>query len=342
MMADQLKSVRCLIVIPCLNEAKHIESVIANLERALVDLDADIVVADGGSQDGTQAIVSRILLSNTKVRLLDNPKKIQSAAVNLAVAQYGDGYDYMIRIDAHGTYPDDYCQTLVAEALKTGADSVVVGMLTVGFGKFQKATALAQNSKLGNGGSRHRVGAKSHWTDHGHHALVRISAFKAVQGYDETFRHNEDAEFDYRLNKAGFRVWMTAETSMTYYPRSSPMPLFRQYFGYGRGRAKNFLKHSSRPSLRQLIPLAVAPVCALALLTPITGLAALPLFVWAFACLAYGAWMMVGAGQPLGLLAALSAMIMHFAWSAGFWREVLDVRNRQKQPPLQNRREVTL
>ena len=79
MMADKLKSVRCLIVIPCLNEAKHIEDVIANLERALNDLDADIVVADGGSQDGTQAIVSRILLSNTKVRLLDTAMPIGAA-----------------------------------------------------------------------------------------------------------------------------------------------------------------------------------------------------------------------------------------------------------------------
>ncbi|HBF32373.1 glycosyltransferase family 2 protein [Rhizobium sp.] len=341
MMADKLKSVRCLIVIPCFNEAKHIEAVIANFDRALNDLDADIVVADGGSQDGTQAIVSRILLSNTKVRLLDNPKKIQSAAVNLAVAHYGEGYDYMIRIDAHGTYPDDYCQTLVHEALETGADSVVVGMLTVGFGTFQKATALAQNSKLGNGGSRHRVGAKSHWTDHGHHALVRISAFKAINGYDETFRHNEDAEFDYRLNKAGFRVWMTAETSMTYYPRSSPLPLFRQYFGYGRGRAKNFRKHSSRPSLRQLIPLAVAPVCLLALLGLVSWIAAVPFLLWALACLAYGAWLTFGTHNPLGLLASVSAMIMHFAWSAGFWREVLDLRTR-KQSTLQNGREVAL
>lgn len=339
MMADKLKSVRCLIVIPCLNEAKHIEGVIANLDRALVDLDADIIVADGGSQDGTQAIVSQILLSNTKVRLIDNPKKIQSAAVNQAIAHYGDGYDYMIRIDAHGTYPDDYCQTLVREALETGADSVVVGMLTVGFGTFQKATALAQNSKLGNGGSRHRAGAKSHWTDHGHHALVRVSAFKAINGYDETFRHNEDAEFDYRLNKAGFRVWMTSDTSMTYYPRSSPLPLFRQYFGYGRGRAKNFLKHNSRPSLRQLIPLTVAPVTLCALLGVISWVAVIPFILWAFACLAYGAWLTFGAHKPLGLLASVSAMIMHFAWSAGFWREVLDIRSR-KSGPLQGHQEV--
>ena len=94
-------------------------------------------------------------------------------------------------------------------------------MATMGFGAFQKATAFAQNSKLGNGGSPHRQGAKGHWTDHGHHALMRISAFRAVGGYDESFSHNEDAELDYRLRAAGYRIWMTDKTFMVYYPRAS-------------------------------------------------------------------------------------------------------------------------
>jgi hypothetical protein len=70
-----------------------------------------------------------------------------------------------------------------------------------------------------------------------------IAAFRAVGGYDESFSHNEDAELDFRLRQAGFRIWMTDKTVMTYYPRASVLPLFRQYLGYGRGRAKNILKH---------------------------------------------------------------------------------------------------
>lgn len=332
MSANDLKHDRCLIVIPCLNEARHIEALIAKLDGALQDLDADIVVADGGSTDGTRAIVQRIASLNSKVSLLDNPKKIQSAAINLAVATLGGGYAYLIRIDAHGEYPSDYCQRLMEDAVSTGADSVVVAMQTVGFSTFQKATAFAQNSKLGNGGSKHRTGSVGHWADHGHHALIRISAFRAIGGYDEMFSHNEDAEFDYRLNKAGYRIWMTDKTSMIYYPRSTPGALFRQYFSYGRGRAKNFMKHRSMPSLRQLLPLAVAPIAAGALLAIISWAAAIPVGLWAFACLGYGVWMALGQKNPYGPLAAVSAMLMHFAWSAGFWRELLDVRNRRVTP----------
>lgn len=329
MTVDAATSVRCLIVIPCLNEARYLEPLIRQLETAMQALTATLVVVDGGSTDGTRDIAARLASTVPNMHVIDNPKRIQSAAVNLAVATFGMEHDYLIRIDAHGTYPDDYCRVLVEEALESGADSVVVAMQTVGFGTFQKATAFAQNSVLGNGGAKHRLGAQSHWADHGHHALMRISAFRAVGGYDETFTANEDAECDYRLNKAGYRIWMTARTSMIYYPRASASLLFKQYFRYGRGRARNFLKHRSRPSIRQMIPLMVAPVAIGAALAAINWIAAVPVVLWAAACLGYGAWMALGQRNPYGPLAAVSAMIMHFAWSAGFWRELLDIRQRR-------------
>ena len=329
MTVDAVKSVRCLIVIPCLNEASYLEPLIQQLEPTLKELTATLVVVDGGSTDGTRDIAKRLAQSLPNLQVLDNPRRIQAAAINLAVETFGLEHDYLIRIDAHGTYPHDYCRVLVEEALATEADSVVVAMQTVGFGLFQKATAVAQNSVLGNGGAKHRAGAERHWVDHGHHALMRISAFRAVGGYDENFNANEDAECDYRLNKAGYRIWMTARTSMIYYPRASAPLLFKQYFRYGRGRARNFLKHRSRPSLRQMIPLMVAPVAVGAFLAAVTWIAAVPVVLWAAACLGYGAWMALGQRNPYGPLAAVSAMIMHFAWSAGFWREVLDLRQRR-------------
>ncbi|RVJ49898.1 glycosyltransferase family 2 protein [Sinorhizobium medicae] len=328
MNSEELTSTSSLIVIPCLDEASHIEALIEKLRPALTPLNAQIVIADGGSTDGTRDIARRLATEDPRVLFLDNPKRIQSAAINRAIAELGADSDYLIRIDAHGTYPDDYCERLVEDALATGADSVVVAMKTVGFSTFQKATAFAQNSKLGNGGSKHRTGAVGHWAEHGHHALMRIEAFKAVGGYDESFSHNEDAELDYRLGKAGYRIWMTDRTSMVYYPRAKIVPLFRQYFGYGRGRAKNFLKHRAMPGLRQMVPLAVAPVVFGALLAIVNWMAVLPAGVWAGACLGYGVWMALGQRNPYGPLAAVAAMVMHLAWSAGFWRELLDFRRR--------------
>lgn len=319
-----------LIIIPCLNEAAHIAALLEQLRPASLRLGARIVVADGGSTDGTLAIVEAVAAKDSQVILLHNPKRLQSAAINLAVASYGAGAEYLIRIDAHGGYPADYCDRLVEEALATSADSVVVSMLTSGSGAVQKAVAAAQNSKLGTGGSKHRHLSAGEWVDHGHHALIRISAFTAVGGYDETFSHNEDAELDYRLRQAGYRIWMSGKTQMVYYPRSSLKGLYFQYLGYGRGRAKNVLKHRMIPKVRQMIPLLVAPVVLLAAFSFIHWLAAVPLLVWASVCLGYGVWTAIAQRNPNNVLTGISAMVMHFGWSVGFWLQLLGAGSQRK------------
>jgi succinoglycan biosynthesis protein ExoA len=322
-------SPRVLLVIPCLNEAKTIDPLLHKLAQQRGNMDMLIVVADGGSKDGTIEIVQRLTGEISDLVLMDNPRRIQSAAINLAVDRFGEGRDYLIRIDAHGDYPDNYCRALIEEAELKQADSVVVGMETVGFGAFQQAAAIAQNSKLGNGGSKHRAGGGGEWVDHGHHALMRIAPYTTVGGYDESFSHNEDAELDFRLRQSGFRIWMTGKTYMTYYPRSSASALFRQYLGYGRGRAKNLMKHGSIPKIRQAIPLAVAPVVAGAVLALLHWWAAVPFAVWVAACLAYGAYMAIGQRNMLALFASIPAMIMHFAWSAGFWMELVGFKRKR-------------
>ncbi|TPL77097.1 glycosyltransferase family 2 protein [Mesorhizobium sp. B2-3-15] len=319
-----------LIVIPCLDEATHIGALLDQLCPAAERLGARIVVADGGSTDGTLAIVGERQRNDPRVILLHNEKRIQSAAINLAVAKFGEGAHYLIRIDAHGGYPDDYCDRLVEEALATGADSVVVSMLTSGSGTVQKAAAAAQNSKLGTGGSKHRHLSAGEWVDHGHHALMRISAFQAVGGYDETFSHNEDAELDYRLRRAGYRIWMSGRTQMVYYPRTSLRGLYVQYLGYGRGRAKNVLKHRVIPKVRQMVPLAVFPVVLLAAFSFLHWIAALPLVLWVAVCLGYGLVAAISQRNADIALAGVSAMVMHFGWSVGFWLQLLGLGTRRR------------
>src|SRR4051794_7504900 len=99
----------CMIVVPCLNEAAHIGALLQQLLPAAERLGAQIIVADGGSTDGTRTIVADIGARNPQVVLLHNEKRLQSAAINLAVARFGEGIDWLIRVDAHGGYASDYC-----------------------------------------------------------------------------------------------------------------------------------------------------------------------------------------------------------------------------------------
>ncbi|KQN69691.1 MULTISPECIES: glycosyltransferase family 2 protein [unclassified Devosia] len=322
-------SARVLIIVPTLNESAHIPSLLDGLLVEAEVLDATIVVADGGSQDGTREIVAARAAGSTRIHLINNTRRIQSAAINLAVALYGDRADYLIRIDAHGTYPTDYCRDLVAEAEERGVGSVVVPMTTMGHAPFQRAVATAQNSPIGTGGSAHRTGNVSGPVDHGHHALMRVDAFRQVGGYDETFRANEDAELDFRLRAAGHTIWLTDRTGMIYYPRATATGLFRQYFGYGGGRARNILKHRMRPRLRQMAPLAILPVVLLAVLSIWHWAFLVPLLLWGVLCIGLG----VHAARkyypeydmPMSLspLVGWAAMIMHFAWSSGFWLHLI-------------------
>ena len=316
---------RTIIIVPTLNEARHIGDLLAALLIEAEALEARVVVADGGSADGTADIVAERALDAPRLVLIHNPQRIQSAAINLAVREFGDGPDYLIRIDAHGAYPAHYCRTLVAEAGERQVASIVVPMRTVGFAAFQRAVATAQNSIIGTGGSAHRTGRGSGPVDHGHHALMRVDAFRSVGGYDQTFRFNEDAELDYRLRQAGNTIWLTDRTEMTYYPRSTISGLFRQYFGYGGGRARNILKHRMRPRLRQMAPLAILPVVLLAALSIWHWGFLVPLALWGIGCIALGVhaarkhYPEYGMPMMLSPLVGLAAMIMHFAWSSGFW-----------------------
>lgn len=317
------KSDKVLIVVPCLNERGHIERLLADVQSDTAELDRLIVVADGGSTDGTSDILSEITARHPNVKVIFNPKRIQSAGVNLAVRAFGEGRQWLVRLDAHAQYPAGFIKTLIAEAHRTGAASVVVAMTSHGTECFQSAVAAVQNSVLGAGGAPHRRAGKAQFVDHGHHALFDLQSFTAVGGYDESASHNEDAEFDLRLARAGGKIWLTRAVEVVYFPRTSVQALYRQYICYGRGRAATLVRHRKIPKLRQMLPAGVAPAIAVVCLTPWHIIVGIPTLCWAALCLLSGAII----GSRLGLRGALSAgiaaMTIHTGWSVGFWWEIL-------------------
>lgn len=306
-------------IVPTLNEAAFIGPL---LQQLLDDAPADLVeilVADGGSQDATRAIVEEAARHDPRIRLLDNPDRIQAAGVNLAADAADPRVSVLVRLDAHAGYPPGYIARVCALLDDTGADSIVVRLRTSGEGCFQKGIAAVSNSRVGTGGAAHRVGGSSRWIDHGHHAAFRRPRFVALGGYDTTFPANEDAEFDVRLRRGGGRIWFAADLEVTYHPRRSPGALARQYFHYGAGRARNLLKHGERPRLRQLAPpLLLVTLVAACAATPATPWAALPpaAYFAATGLVSVGAAIRRRDACMLGISAALP--IMHLAWAAGF------------------------
>jgi succinoglycan biosynthesis protein ExoA len=183
----------------------------------------------------------------------------------------------------------------------------------------QRAIAAAQNSRLGNGGAAHRLIGWSGFVDHGHHAAFERQAFLELGGYDESFSHNEDAEFDTRLVRSGRRIYMNGDIAVTYFPRSDLISLMGQYFRHGRGRASTLIKHRSLPRVRQVLPVAVVSAivlsAGLAMLQPWFLL--LPL-LYAATCLLWGLGLAVRCKDSCLTFTGAAAVVMHLSWGAGF------------------------
>lgn len=321
---------RALVVIPTLNEAAHIEGVLTRLlETASSSPRLQVVVADGGSDDGTCGLVSKLAERDRRVRLIHNPARIQSAAVNLAVRRFGEENDVLIRCDAHARYPANFCARLLATLERTQADAVVVPLDSSGETPLQKAIAWVSNSAIGTGGSAHRAGTKSGFVDHGHHAAFRLASFRAAGGYDQSFTHNEDAELDCRQRALGARIYLDAELRVGYSPRKTLAALYRQYFKYGEGRSRTVRRHPRSLRLRQL---AVPAHLALSLM----ALLAAPWLLWsllgpAFYVMVVGAVcckLAVEQRSACGLLGVPAALTMHAAWALGFFSGLVAHRER--------------
>lgn len=308
------------VIIPTLNEERTIRDLIGVLRSDRLDPTRTcFVVADGGSTDRTRAIVNELIAQSTDLVLIDNPKRIQSAGINLVVRELGEEWDVLIRCDAHAEYPPHYVPMLLESLGRSGADSVVVPMDSIGTTCLQRAVAWVSNTPVGTGGSRHRAGTRSGFVDHGHHAAFSAAAYRRLGGYDETFSHNEDAEYDSRLRKAGGRIYLDADIRIAYHPRGDFGKLWRQYFNYGRGRARTVLRHPDSLRARQAaVPGHVVFFILSLVWAPVTWLG----WVWPLAYLGIlGATSMMLAVKhrsPCGLLGGPAAAVMHFSWAFGF------------------------
>jgi succinoglycan biosynthesis protein ExoA len=272
------------IAIPTYNEAKHIDSVVKGfLETGYPNL-LEILVADGESSDETQNIVKKLSLLDSRVKLLLNPLKIQSAALNLMLAEAKG--EVFLRADAHCDYAPDYIERCVEALLESNAFNVGGAQRFVATNGFQSGLALASRSFLGNGGAKYRNPNYSGYADtvfigcFWKQDLLELenSRFKKVnrkevsnlnssdllEVFDVSQVTNQDAELNLRLKeKKTSAIYVSSKIKVEYYPRKTCKTLFIQYFKYGRGRYLTFLKHPQTTPVRSRLPLALISLISL-------------------------------------------------------------------------------
>lgn len=116
---------RALIVMPTYNEAESIRVMVDRVRVALTE--ADLLIIDDGSPDGTGSIANELAESDDHVTVLHRSTKSGLGSAYLlgfetAIAQ---GYDVIVEIDADGSHDPAELPTMLALLEERSADLVI-------------------------------------------------------------------------------------------------------------------------------------------------------------------------------------------------------------------------
>ncbi|MDQ1602215.1 MAG: dolichol-phosphate mannosyltransferase [Actinomycetota bacterium] len=105
---------RTLVVVPTYDERENIESVVARLRAAVPE--ADVLVVDDASPDGTGALADGLASADDAVHVLHRDRKAGLGAAYVAGFGWGlsRGYDVLVEMDADGSHQPEQLPTLLA------------------------------------------------------------------------------------------------------------------------------------------------------------------------------------------------------------------------------------
>lgn len=321
------------VVLPVRNEGAHLDAILGDLLRQDFPRERmEILVVDGRSTDDSRERVRRLAAGDPRIRLLDNPRRLSSAARALgataARGRYVAYVDGHCRIDSPALLSD-----MVALFERTGADCLARPQPLVPSdpGRVARAIAAARTSPFGHSTkSEIFCDREAEVSPVSSGAMYRREVFATVGPYDPAFDACEDVELNWRVKAAGLRSFSSPRLAVRYEPRRTFRALFRQMGRYGLGRARLHRKFPQAFTLESAIPPAFVlglPVLAASPLLPRTlalvvvagyalyallallfsaraaaranALPLLPLVAWAFPTIHAG----LGIGYLRGLLA---------------------------------------
>ena len=129
------------VVVPCRNEVYFIRRVLDDI----IDQDypkekLSVFVIDGMSDDGTCDIINEFVQKYHWIKMFYNPKLTAPSALNIGIK---NSKGYVLRMDAHSSYPSNYVSSLFSWMNKLNADNVGCPVITVPTDSSRKAIAIA-------------------------------------------------------------------------------------------------------------------------------------------------------------------------------------------------------
>jgi succinoglycan biosynthesis protein ExoA len=314
------------VLIPTLNEADHVRETVAAIRRQRGAGTVELLFIDGLSEDRTRVILQEMAAGDDLIRVLENPKRRTPNALNVGLSVARG--EYIARMDAHAVHSPDYLALGIKRLCRGDVDQVAGPAIPQGTSTWSRRVALALDCKLGTFGSRKWRSAGSEEPepeeerelDTGVYAGVwRRETLERLGGWDEGWPINQDSQLAARILEAGGRIVLLPRMAATYIPRSSVSGLARQYWHYGRYRAKTAYYHPV--SLRRSHLLAPGVVlCAAASVAPHRAALIPRVVVASYLAVVASAGAATIRRAPWRDAASVPLLltVMHVTWGAGF------------------------
>ena len=323
------------VIVPCRNEKENIEGCLRSiLSQEYPKGEIEFIVVDGMSDDGTRDILLRVMEEDSRLKIVDNPRRITPCARNIGIREARG--EYIAILDAHTIYAPSYILACV-KLLEEHPEICCAGgpIVSLGKGLFGRATAVAMSHPLGVGNAKHRFPNYEGYAEGACFPVFRKEIFDKIGLFDEDLVRNQDDEFNFRVALSGEKVFISPRAQCTYYVRETPSELFWQFFQYGYYRVVVLRKHRLSISLRHFAPIILFSVMGLLFLGcfSLSGWWAilggvLPV-MYASMLFLGGMWVAGKEGIDVGLMFSIAAFVMHFSYAIGFGSAVIKERIRR-------------
>ncbi|OQX89069.1 hypothetical protein B6D60_00120 [candidate division KSB1 bacterium 4484_87] len=253
------------IVIPMYNEAGNVERCIASIQKQNYPArKIEIIVVDGNSSDGSREKVLSLAENYPNIRLLTNPKRKTPSSLNIGIKNAAG--EVVIILGAHTKIKEDFVSQNIRLMKEKNVKCVGGTQINVGENFMQRAIGYAMGHPFGLASAPYRYGKREKFVDTVVYAAYRKELFDEVGYFDEDLFISEDAELNWRIRQAGYKIFYSPKIVSYYYPRKTIKRLIVQLFRYGILRVNVIKKHFNAIKLMHLIPPAFALVTILLLI----------------------------------------------------------------------------
>ncbi len=316
------------IIIPMYNAASYVGRCLESvLGQDYPPEKTEIIVVDGASTDGSPAIVRNFTREHPNIRLVRNPMRRVCHAFNVGIGSAKG--DVIIFVGCRGVLDPTFVSKSIENLREVKDASVVGGVVGMGHVGFMgKAIGLALSSPFGVSTANYRYATDPQFTETVQFGAYRRGVLDEIGGADEEMIFADDDELNWRITKAGHKIYMNPNIKFLYYPRDSVRALWTQYSGYGRGRAMAVKKHPDKLRLKHLIPSGFALFLffgfVFSFLIPWVWIPYVSILgVYAVTSLVFSARIASRGGCKLFFVLPVLFFVIHLSYGLGFVREFL-------------------